>query len=78
MVKKDLNEFVEVIQGDTSQTMNETAVKLKEDVEVILSSLTVFKSHWEEMRLLFFSCENYFGSPLYSLNFSRYSEARKI
>lgn len=34
MVKKDLNEFVDVIQGDTSVAMNETADKLDKHVEV--------------------------------------------
>ena len=29
MVKKDLNEFVDVIQGDASTVMSETAVKLE-------------------------------------------------
>ncbi|XP_066910356.1 BSD domain-containing protein 1-like [Clytia hemisphaerica] len=33
MVKKDLNEFVEVIQGDTSVAINETADKLDEHVQ---------------------------------------------
>jgi len=33
MVKKDLNEFVDVIQGDTSVAMNETADKLDKHVE---------------------------------------------
>lgn len=30
MVKKDLNEFVEVIQGDTAEKLSETAAKLNE------------------------------------------------
>ena len=34
MVKKDLNEFVDVIQGDTSVAMNETAEKLDKHIEV--------------------------------------------
>lgn len=33
MVKKDLNEFVDVIQGDTSVAMSETASKIKEGEE---------------------------------------------
>lgn len=33
MVKKDLNEFVDVIQGDTSTAISETATKLEENVD---------------------------------------------
>ena len=38
MVKKDLNEFVEVIQGDTSVAINETADKLDEHVQQVYFS----------------------------------------
>lgn len=75
MVKKDLNEFVDVIQGDTSTAISETATKLEENVDVSVSCL---KNETGRNICPMHICQSCQGNEIEILPLENYAEGNNV